>query len=58
MLGANKYEIRLLRKIAGNRKIHKIRIRESCCIQPINEWVETKRIEWDEHVTRMERLRD
>ena len=28
-------------------------IRESCCIQCINEWVERRR-EWDEHVTRMD----
>ena len=28
-------------------------IRESCGIQPINEWVERRR-EWDQHVTRMD----
>ena len=26
---------------------------ESCGIQPINEWVERRRREWDQHVTRM-----
>ena len=31
-------------------------IRESCGIQPINEWVERRRRrrEWDKHVTRMD----
>ena len=29
-------------------------IRESCGIQPINEWVERRRREWDQHVTRMD----
>ena len=29
-------------------------IRESCGIQPINEWVERRRRKWDEHVTRMD----
>ena len=28
-------------------------IRKSCGIQPINEWVEKRRRNWDEHVTRM-----
>ena len=28
-------------------------IRETCGIQRVNEWVE-RRIEWDEHVTRMD----
>ena len=38
-------------------KIDRIRsqqIRQSCGIQPTNEWVERKRRERDEHVTRME----
>jgi hypothetical protein len=38
-------------------KIDRIRsqqIRESCGIQPINEWVERIRREWDEHVTRID----
>ena len=37
-------------------KIDRIRsqqIRESCGIQPIDEWVERRR-EWGEHVTRMD----
>ena len=54
MLEAN--EMKVLRKIVGKTKIGRIRsqkIRESCGIQPINEWVERKR-EWDQHVTRMD----
>ena len=27
---------------------------ESCVIQSINEWVERRKREWDEHVTRMD----
>ena len=37
-------------------KIDRIRsqqIRQFCCIQSINEWVERRR-EWGEHVTRMD----
>ena len=36
-------------------KIDKIsqQIRESCGIQPINQWVERRIIKWNEHVTRM-----
>ena len=47
--------MKVLRKIFGRTKIDRIRsqqIRESCGINPINEWVERR--EWDEHVTRME----
>ena len=54
MLEAN--EMKVLRKIAGKTKIDRIRshqIRESCGIQPINEWVERRR-EWDENVARMD----
>ena len=39
------------------RKIDKIRrqqIRESCGVQTINEEVERRRKEWDEHITRMD----
>ena len=39
-------------KIAGKTKIDKIR--KSCGIQPIKEWMEKRRREWDEHVTRMD----
>ena len=49
-------EMKVLRKIVGKTKIDRIRsqqIRESCGIQPINEWVERRR-EWDQHVTRMD----
>ena len=35
----------------AKQKIYKIR--ESCGIQPINEWAERRR-EWDAHVTRMD----
>ena len=54
MLEAN--EKKVLRKIVGKRKICRIRsqqIRESSCIQPINEWVERRR-EWDQHGTRLD----
>ena len=47
-------EMKVLRKIVGKTKIDGIRreeIRESCGIQPINEWVERKRRVWNEHVT-------
>ena len=53
--------MKVLRKIVGKTKIDRIRsqeIRESCGIQPINEWVERRRRrrrrEWDEHVTRID----
>ena len=45
-----------LRKIVCKTKIDTIRIqqiRESCVIQPINEWVERRR-DWDEYVRRMD----
>ena len=50
-------EITLLRKIVSKTKIDRIRseqIRESCGIQPSNEWVEKRRRGWDEHITRMD----
>jgi hypothetical protein len=50
--------MKVLRKIVGKTKIDTIRnqqIREFCGIQPINEWMERRR-DWDEYVTRMERL--
>ena len=34
-------------------RIRRQQIRESCGIQPINEWVKRRRRERDEHVTRM-----
>ena len=55
MLEAN--EMKILRKIIDKTKIYRIRsqqIRESCSIEPINEWVERRRRKWDEQVTRME----
>ena len=55
MLEAN--AIKVLRKIVVKTKIDRIRsqqIRESCGIEPINEWVERRRREWDQHVTRMD----
>ena len=47
--------MKFLRNIFGGGKIDGMKgqkIRKSCGIQPINEWVERRR-EWDEHVTRM-----
>ena len=55
MLEAN--EMKVLRKIIGKTKIDRIRsqqIRESCDIQPINEWVERRRREWVQRVRRMD----
>ena len=49
--------MKVLRKIVGKTKIERIRsqqIRESCGIQPIKAWVEGRRREWDQHVTRMD----
>ena len=52
-------EMKVLRKIVGKTKIDWIRsqqIRESCGIQPINEWVDRRkrRRELDEHATSMD----
>ena len=50
-------EIKVLRKIVAKTKIDRIRnkeIRESFVIHPINEWMETRRRERNEHVTRMD----
>ena len=53
-------EMKLLRKIAGEPKIDRIRsqqIREYCGIQPIIEQVERRtrrRREWEQHVTKMD----
>ena len=49
--------MKVLRKIVGKTKIDGIKsqqIRKSCGIQPINEWVDRIRREWDQHVTRMD----
>jgi hypothetical protein len=43
--------MKVLRKVVGYTKIDRIRsqkIRESCGIQPINEWVERRRRKWDQ----------
>ena len=48
ILGGN--EMKVLKKIVGKTKIERIRcqqIRESCGIQPINEWVERRRRDWE-----------
>ena len=50
-------EMKLLIKIVGKTKIDIVRskqIPELCGIQPINDWVERIRREWDQHVTRMD----
>jgi hypothetical protein len=57
-IGEKKVQIKLV-AYRYSLKIHKIRnqqIRESCGIQPINEWVERRKIteEWDQHVRRMD----
>ena len=49
--------MKVLRKLVGKTKIDRIRsqqIEERCGIQPINETVERRRRECDEHVTRMD----
>ena len=49
--------MKVLRKIVGKTEIDRIRsqqIRESCGIQPINEWVERKKRECDENLTTMD----
>ena len=47
--------MKVLRKKADKTKIDRSQqIRESCGVQPINEWVETRRREWDQHVTKMD----
>ena len=47
-----------IKNIVGKTKIEKMRIqqiRESCGIQPINEWLESGRTrEWDENVTKID----
>jgi hypothetical protein len=37
-----------------NRYIRNQQITETCVIKSINEWMETRKREWDEHVTRMD----
>jgi hypothetical protein len=49
-------KMKVIRKIVGKTKIDRIRsqqIRESSGIQPINEWVEKRKRQWDGHVTIM-----
>ena len=49
--------MKVLRKTVSLTKTGRIRsqqIRESCGIQPINEWVERRKREWGQHVTRMD----
>ena len=50
-------QMKLLRKIVAKSKIDRItsqQISESCVIKHINEWVESRRRGWEEHVTRMD----
>ena len=49
--------MKLLRKIVGKTKIDTTKcqqIREPCVIEPINDWVERRTREWDEHATGMD----
>ena len=46
--------MKVLRKLVGKTKTNRIRRQESCGIQPINEWVERRRREWNEYVTEMD----
>ena len=52
MLEAN--EMKVLRKIVGNRQNKKPTVQRILRYPPINEWVERRRREWGEHVTRMD----
>ena len=55
MLEAN--EMKVLRKTVGKTKIDRQRsqqIGEYCDIQPITEWMERRRREWDQYATRMD----
>ena len=55
-IGEKKVQIKLV-AYRYSLKIHKIRnqqIRESCGIQPVNEWLKRRRREWDEHVIKMD----
>lgn len=50
-------EMKTLRKIVGITRRDHIRndqIREQCKIQPIREWTQIRRQQWNEHVSRME----
>ena len=50
-------EMKLLSKIVNKPKIDSIKsqqIRESCDIEPINEWMERRKRALDEHETRMD----
>ena len=52
--------MKVQRKIVDETKLNRIRsqqIRESCGIQTINEWLERRRREWDNRVTRMDAKR-
>ena len=51
--------MKVLRKVIGKtiERIRSQQIRESYGIQPIKEWVERRRREWDELVTRMDAQR-
>ena len=49
--------MKVRRKMVDKTKVDRIRsqqTRESCGIPPINKWLERRRREWDEHVTRMD----
>jgi hypothetical protein len=45
-----------LRKVVGKTRLDHVRnqdIREQCGIQPIGEWVNKRRKEWNNHISRM-----
>ena len=54
-------QMTVLRKIVGKTKTDRIRsqqIIESCGIQPLNEWMERRRRDWDEQATIIWKLRE
>ena len=52
--------MKVLRKIAGKTKVDRMRNQQtadSCSVQPINEWKDRIRKEWDEQMTSMDSKR-
>ena len=53
-------EMKVLRKIAGKSRREKIRSsinREECEIEPIKLWINDRRLNWNDHIDRMENSR-